>query len=121
MRSYATRQIVIGLVIAGVGLLISLASYQAASESESGGGVCGPLGSRGVRIVQSSSWGAHVCGGGPRSLQLELARSPAAPIDMPPPPATMSTSPAMDDNLGARIRLGQTRIDGDSSPSSPAD
>ena len=37
LRSYATRQIVIGLVIAGVGGLISLASYQAAATNGSGG------------------------------------------------------------------------------------
>jgi hypothetical protein len=37
MRSYATRQIAIGLALAAVGGLISLASYQAASENGGGG------------------------------------------------------------------------------------
>lgn len=110
MRSYATRQIVIGLVIAGVGLLISLGSYQAASENGGGGYVV--------------FWGAVVFGlyKAFRGVRLYLLTGPdrgaanaphaaGVPAATPPPPPQLNASDSGDD-LADRIRLGQTRVEG---------
>lgn len=106
MRGYATRQISIGLAIAGIGLIISLSSYQAASEN--GGG--------GYMVL----WGAVLFGliRAFRGARLYFMTSPSRPstarfsqpasLAMPPPPAASAVDLAKDD-LAARITLGPIR------------
>jgi hypothetical protein len=116
MRSLAKRQIVIGLVIAGVGLLISLGSYQTASENGGGGYVV--------------LWGAVVFGliKAFRGMRLYLMAGPerpnavyapqqiTPPARMPAPPPIVNAPRSADDDLAGRIRLGQSRVEGSASP-----
>ncbi len=104
MRSYATGQIVIGLVIAGVGLLISLGSYQAASENGGGGYVL--------------FWGAVVFGllkafrgarlyfmaGPERQPSMHIPQPTVTPVGMLTPPTRANAARSSDDDLAGRIR-----------------
>jgi hypothetical protein len=108
LRSYAIRQIVIGLVIACVGLLISLASYQTASE-DGGGGYFVFWGAVVFGLLRAFRGARLYFAAGPEPVATTPSPRPStAPgqLDIPsqtPAPTTSSD----EDDLASRIQLGQ--------------
>jgi uncharacterized membrane protein len=105
MREAGRKQMIIGLAIAGVGLVLSLGTYAAASSGGGGGGyfifwgavVFGLIrAARGFSMMQKA--GSHAPGASVPSAQptqglQRIQVEHASTSEMPPPPPTPQPSP----------------------------
>jgi hypothetical protein len=106
MREAGRKQMIIGLVIAGVGLVVSLGTYAAASSGSGGGGYFILWGAVVFGLIRAgrgysmmSKAGSHAAGASPNPVQptqalqrIQVEQSSTS--EMPPPPPSQPSSPA---------------------------
>ena len=99
MREAGKKQLITGLVIAGIGLAISVGSYAAASSSGSGGSyflMWGLVIFGLIRAFRGFSM-MKAAGSAPNTATPPPAMTPGAPPAMPPqPPTNTAQSPAIE-------------------------